>query len=101
MQIIEFREAQKIALKDEGIKAFEKYIGKIEWLHSNHSTDIVVKSDKTYAAVDVTTGKVAVEADKMACMAKELCTSTCSISKCLNLGKLLNERYMIVRCENE
>ena len=28
-----FREVQEKAVKDKGIIAFEKYIGRIEWLH--------------------------------------------------------------------
>ena len=102
MDLIDFRTAQTQALKDKGIIAFEKRIGRIEWLHPIKSQVITsVKSDKNYAVIDVLNNEVTYEAQKLFDIAKEFRVSIPAISKCLNLNKLLNEKYMIVRCEHE
>ena len=102
MDLMDFRTAQTQALKDKGIIAFEKRIGRIEWLHPIKSQVITsVKSDKNYAVIDVLNNEVTYEAQKLFDIAKEFGVSIPAISKCLNLSKLLNEKYMIVRCEHE
>lgn len=93
----DIREVQVQAIQDEGLKAFEKYIGRIEWLHSNDDM-FNIKSDKKYVVMDVLRRKLAYEADKLEDIAREFCTSASYASKQCLSGKLLNKQYMIVRC---
>ena len=93
----DIREVQVQAIQDEGLKAFEKYIGRIEWLHSND--DIFnIKSKSKYAVIDAIRRKLVYEADKLEDIAREFCTSASYASKQCLAGKLLHKQYMIVRC---
>lgn len=88
------------ALKDEGIQAFEKYIGRIKWLHPTGNM-FNIKSERKYAVIDVERQRTVYEADKMEDIAKKFCTATSYIGRCYKAKKLLHKQYMIVRCENE
>lgn len=103
MNKLAFRMAQTQAISNpktkQGLALFERNIGRIEWLHpAEHLRDI--KSDKKYAVINAE-GEVIFKADKLSDIAKEFCTSISRVSKCMTSNLLLNERYMIVRCENE
>ena len=89
------------ALKNKGIQAFEKYIGRIEWLHTKNVDDLEVKSSKKYAVIDAIKHAIVYEADKIADIAKEFDTSKSNVSKCYTSRDLIHERYAVVRCENE
>lgn len=103
MNRVEFRMAQMQVINNpkykQGLELFEKHIGRIEWLHPKEELDNI-KSDKKYAVLNPK-GEIIFEADKLFEIAKEFCVTTNRISNCLNLKKLLNERYIVVRCENE
>ncbi len=101
MEIQELRELQKSALKDEGIQAFEKHIGRIEWLHPKGEAYLIIKSKYKYAIVDMTTKKIAYQADRMEDIAKEYCTTISKVSKSYTEQSLLRRKYMVVRCINE
>ena len=91
----DIKRVQTQAIHDEGLIAFEKYIGRIEWLHPEITTTL---SKSKYCVIDVTQNKVMYESDKMTDMAKEFCVSASHVSKCYTAKKLIHDRYLIVRC---
>lgn len=95
----DIKEAQALATRDEGLIAFEKYIGRIEWLHSKDDL-FNIKSERKYAVIDVLRGKLAYEADKLEDIGREFCTSTAYVGQRYKNKKLLHKQYMIVRCQN-
>lgn len=103
MTRLAFRIAQAQVLNNKevkrGIDSFEKYIGRIGWLHPENNLS-EVKSKKKYAVINQK-GQVVFESDKLNEIAKEFCTYQSKISKYMNSGELLNGKYMILRCENE
>lgn len=95
----DIREVQAQAMEDEGLLAFEKHIGRIEWLHS--ADDIFnIKSDKKYVVIDVARQKLAYESDKLEDIAREFGTSTSYVGQRYKAKKLLHKQYMIVRCKH-
>lgn len=89
------KEAQK------GIALLERHIGyQIKWLHPQ-KTKIKLESGKQYAVIDEETKEVIFEANRLSDIAGEYCMKVANVSRHLNTGRLLNEKYSIVRCEYE
>lgn len=85
----------------KGMACLEKYIGhSIPWFHPQNTT-VTLESGKRYAVIDEETKEVVYEADRLNDIAKEYCMKIANVSRYLNIGKLINERYVIVRCDNE
>jgi hypothetical protein len=86
---------QKKEIK-KGIDAFEKYVGRIEWMHPSLKTiegkKYVVKNQK---------GEIIFEADSIPPIAKEFCVTESRISMCLSTTSLLNSKYIVERWQNE
>ena len=91
----DIKREQTQAIHDEGLMAFEKYIGRIEWLHPEITTAL---SESKYSVIDVTQNKLMYESDKMADIAREFCVSASHVSKYCQAKKLIHGRYLIVRC---
>ena len=85
----------------KGLELFEKYIGRIAWLHPEPNNMFNVRSKRKYVVYDVERERIAYEADKMEDIAKEFCTATSYVGRCYKSNTLLHKQYMIVRCENE
>ena len=84
----------------QGIASLERFIGyDIDWFHPK-TEEISLESGKRYAVVEDETKKVVLEAEKLADIAKEFCTHQSKVSICMNTGKLLKGKYIIVRCTN-
>ena len=100
---LELSRAQHLADKKtkRGLDLFEKYIGRIEWLHPEPNNMFNVISKRKYVVYDVERERIAYEADKMEDIAKEFCTATSYVGRCYKENMLLHKQYMIVRCENE
>ena len=102
MTKVEFGIARKEANNNKrlkpGLDLFEKYVGRIEWLHEDGKSD--VKSEKKYAVLN-TDGDIVYESNTLNAIAKEYGVSISRISACINLDGLLQEKYKIVRCKHE
>ena len=103
MNRVEFRMAQASVLCNKGLKkgldAFEKYAGRINWLHPEERM-FDGKVNRKYAVYN-TQGEVIFEADKQSDIAKEFCVSTSRVNDCINGYILLKDKYLIERCGNE
>lgn len=106
MDKLELRMAQAKIKGDfnrwKGLLFLEKCIGyQIDWLHSKPEEEISIESDKKYAVIDVKTEEIVLETNAMANIAKEFFSNVPKVSKCFKSGKLLDDRYMVVRCKHE
>ena len=85
----------------KGMAMLEKYIGyQIPWFHPKDEP-IRLESGKRYAVIDGETKEVMFEADKLYDIAKEYEMKQANVSRYLNIGRLIKEKYLIVRCEYE
>ena len=102
MTKVEFGIARKEANNNKrlkpGLDLFEKYVGRIEWLHEDGKSD--VKGEKKYAVLDLC-GDIAYESNTMSGISKEYGVSITRVSTCINCGETLLGKYKIVRCKHE
>jgi hypothetical protein len=92
------KEIQDKALQDKGIMAFEKYVKRIEWLHSEDKKTNA-KLGKNYIVIDELTNEIVFSTDKMIDIEVEFCVSAIKVRKCIKEGKMLNDKYRVVRCK--
>lgn len=83
----------------KGIELFEKYIGRIEWLHTGEQK-YKIEGRKKYNVINKL-GEVVFQADKISDIAKEFCVSKSRVGVCINSISLLHGEYLIERCKNE
>jgi len=101
MDKLVMKDVQDKALRNKGIIAFEKYIKRIEWLHSADKNISSAKLGKKYIVIDEQTNEIIFSTDKMIDIEAEFCVSATKVRKCIREGKVLNGKYRVERCENE
>jgi hypothetical protein len=82
-----------------GLDLFEKYIGRIEWLHpedEKHKVD----ENKRYRVINKT-GEIVFTSDNITNIAKEYCLSVSHVSNCINSLTWLKGEYLVERCGDE
>ena len=82
-----------------GLDLFEKYIGRIGWLHPKIKNENV-KGNRKYRVINMK-GETIFEANKISDIAKEFCLSESRITCCINSVSLIKGEYLVERCENE
>ena len=82
-----------------GIELFEKYVGRINWLHPEEEK-YKVRYNKRYRVINKA-GEIVFEAEKLTDIAKEFCASVSRVTACVNSISLLCGEYLVERCENE
>lgn len=83
----------------KGIDLFEKYIGRIKWLHPNDTKHSDV-GEKKYRVINKM-GEVVFESDKISDIAKEFCLSVSRVANSVNSVSLIKGEYLVERCGNE
>lgn len=106
MDKLQLRMVQSRAMNNlktwKGICCLEEYIGySIDWLHPKPEEHVVVESDKRYAVVDVRKEKIVFESNTLFNISKEFCVNAQKVSRYFKSGKLLDGKYMVVRCKHE
>ena len=93
MTRLELENAQAYHLRNDetkkGVDMFEKYVGRIEWLHPVKKHKIT--GGKKYIVTNKD-GEVVYEADKLSEIAKEFCVSVSRVSACINAISFLNDK---------
>lgn len=82
-----------------GLDLFEKYIGRIGWLHPKDEK-YRIAGNKKYRVINKL-GETVYEADNIQCIAKEFCLSTSRVANSVNSVSLLKGEYLVERCEDE
>ena len=82
-----------------GIELFEKYVGKINWLHPEEEKYSIV-DNKKYRVINKL-GEGVFEAKKISHIAKEFCLSESRVANSVNSLTLLKGEYLVERCDNE
>ena len=81
------------------IELFEKYAGRINWLHPEEEK-YNVRYNKRYRVINKA-GEIVFEAEKLTDIAKEFCASVSRVTACVNSISLLGGEYLVERCEDE
>ena len=99
---LELSRAKHLADKKtkRGLDLFEKYIGRIEWLHPEPNNMFNVISKRKYVVYDVERERIAYEADKMEDIAKEFCTATSYVGRCYKSNTFSHLTIMYCLCNN-
>ena len=97
----EIARAKHLANKEtkQGLDLFEKYIGKIGWLHPGDEKYKVV-GNKKYRVINKM-GETVFEANKISDIAKEFCLSVSRVTSSINSVSLIKGEYLVERCDNE
>ena len=82
-----------------GLDLFEKYVGRIEWIHPEEEKHKVT-GDKKYRVINKS-GEVVFESDNITNIAKEFCLSKSRISNSINSLSLIKGEYLVERCGDE
>lgn len=93
------KDLQDKALQNKGIMLFEKHIKRIEWLHSEDKKISNAKLGKNYIVIDELTNEIVFSANKMIDIEAEFCVSAIKVRKCIKEGKMLDDKYRVVRCK--
>lgn len=83
----------------KGIELFEKYVGRIEFLHPEDEKYKVV-GNKKYRVINKL-GEVVYEADNITNIANEFCLSVSRVANSVNTISLIKGEYLVERCEHE
>lgn len=98
IDMYDVKDVQAQAVQDKGLIAFEKYIGRINWLHPEEDPDEV--RNKRYRVLNKD-GEIVFEAHKISQIAKEICVSVSHVSNCMNSLKYIKGEYLVERCGDE
>lgn len=82
-----------------GLELFEKYIGRIEWLHPE-DTKYRTMGNKKYRVINKL-GEVVYEADNITNIANEFCLSVSRVANSVNTISLIKGEYLVERCKDE
>lgn len=82
-----------------GLDLFEKYAGRIEWMHPEDEKN-KVSGGKKYRVINKM-GEVVFESDNITNIAKEFCLSKSRVSNSINSLTLLKGEYLVERCGDE
>lgn len=82
----------------KGLDMFEKYIGRIEWLHSEKKVKLYQGSKYRVINQD---GELIYAANNIENIASEFCVSVSRVSNCVNSLTLLKGKYLVERCEED
>ena len=82
-----------------GIECFEKYVGRVNWLHPEDETSKALNT-KVYRVIN-RRGEVVFESGKISGVAKELCVSASRVSESINNVNWIKGQYLVERCDNE
>ena len=83
----------------KGLDLFEKYVGRIGWLHPEDEKYKVI-GNKRYRVINKM-GETVFESDNITTIAKEFCLSVSRVTSCINSVSLMKGEYLIERCDNE
>lgn len=82
-----------------GLDLFEKYVGRIEWIHPEEEK-YSVRGNKKYRVINKL-GEVVFESDNITNIAKEFCLSTSRVANSVNSLSFIKGEYLVERCEDE
>ena len=83
----------------KGIEMFEKYVGRINWMHPEQG-QYNIRGNKKYRVINKL-GEVVFESDNISNIAKEFCLSKSRVSNSINTLSFVKGEYLIERCEDE
>lgn len=83
----------------KGLELFEKYVGRIEFLHPEEEK-YSVRGNKKYRVINKL-GEVVFESDNITNIAKEFCLSVSRVSNSINSISLIKGEYLVERCGDE
>ena len=83
----------------KGLEMFEKYIGRINWMHPEEQK-YVVRENKKYRVINKS-GETIFEANRISDIAKEFCLSVSRVANSVNSLTLLKGEYLVERCGDE
>lgn len=82
-----------------GLDLFEKYAGRIEWMHPEDEK-YKVNGNKRYRVINKM-GETVFESDNISNIAKEFCLSVSRVANSVNSLTLLKGEYLVERCGDE
>lgn len=83
----------------KGIEMFEKYVGRINWIHPEEQK-YIVRENKKYRVINKS-GETIFEANRISDIAKEFCLSVSRVANSVNSLTLLKGEYLVERCGDE
>lgn len=83
----------------KGLELFEKYIGRIGWIHPEEEK-YKIMGNKKYRVINKM-GDTVFESDNISNIAKEFCLSVSRVSNSVNSLTLLKGEYLVERCGDE
>lgn len=83
----------------KGLDLFEKYAGRIEWMHTE-GEKYKVNGTKRYRVINKM-GETVFESDNITNIAKEFCLSVSRVANSVNSLTLLKGKYLVERCGDE
>ena len=92
------KDVQEKALQDKGLIAFEKYVGRINWLHPEETPKNL--KGRKYIVLNGE-GEIVFESRNITNIAKEFELSVSRVTSCINSVSLMKGEYLVERCENE
>ena len=98
IDMCDVKDAQEKALQDKGLIAFEKYVGRINWLHPEE-TPKKLKGRK-YIVLNGE-GEIVFESRNITNIAKEFGLSVSRVTSCINSVSLMKGEYLVERCKDE
>ena len=98
IDMCDVKDVQEKALQDKGLIAFEKYVGRINWLHPEEAPKKL--KGRKYIVLNGK-GEVVFESRNITNIAKEFGLSVSRVTNSINSLTLLKGEYLVERCENE
>ena len=98
IDMYDVKDVQQQATQDKGLIAFEKYVGRINWLHPEEAPKKL--KGRKYIVLNGK-GEVVFESRNIPNIAKEFGLSVSRVTSCINSVSLMKGEYLVERCENE
>lgn len=98
IDMYDVKDVQRQATQDKGLIAFEKYVGRINWLHPDEAPKKL--KGRKYIVLNGE-GEIVFESRNIPNIAKEFGLSVSRVTSCINSVSLMKGEYLVERCENE
>ena len=98
IDMCDVKDVQQQATQDKGLIAFEKYVGRINWLHPEEAPKKL--KGRKYIVLNGK-GEVVFESRNISNIAKEFGLSVSRVTSCINSVSLMKGEYLVERCGDE
>lgn len=98
IDMYDMKEVQQQATQCKGLIAFEKYVGRINWLHPEEAPKKL--KGRKYIVLNGK-GEVVFESRNIPNIAKEFGLSVSRVTSCINSVSLMKGEYLVERCKDE